>query len=235
MKKNFKLLIIILFAFVVNGFGIIKVDAVREICTSKAYSDMVAKAYKTTFSYDLKFDNEGVPYFEITYANLDEGIEIRYGENVYKYDAKNSSGKIKTLFQNTGKTYSFELYAEYGYPCVGELLYTKQVTLPKYNKYSQYEECIEYEEFPLCKKWYNGEIENEKYFYDKLNEYILSIAPPKEPEVEPGNKSTFEKIISFYLDNLIFTLPITILLVLVSVFLIVRKIIINKRRVKVGI
>ncbi len=235
MHKGYRILFFFLIVLLLQTFPYEKVDAARELCTSDVLSEMRAKAYKTTFSYELKFDSENVAYFEISYANLSEGIEIRYGENVYSYDEKNPTGTIKTSFPNTGETYDIGLYAEYGYPCVGELLYTKKVTLPKYNKYSELEDCIEYEEFPLCNKWYSGEIENEDYFYSKLEEYVRSLIPEEEEEEEKKEESFIQKLVRLYIENLMITLPLTLLLVAVIVIIIIRRMIRKKNRVKIGI
>lgn len=231
MKK--KILVIVL--FVLCGlFTYDNVYAAREICSTRAYSDLRTKAYGVSFSYELKFNEDKTPYFELTYSGLKEGVELRVGENSYTYNENGATGKISTTFQNTGATYEFSMYGEYGYACVGELLYTKKVKLPKYNRYSEYDECIEYEEFPLCNKWYDGEITNDDYFYQKLEEYKESLKPVEEPiEEKEEEKDFFQKAIDFYVNNLIFTLPITILIVLTIVFIIVKNKIKKKKRVKI--
>ena len=235
MHKGYRILFFFLIVLLLQTFPYEKVDAARELCTSDVLSEMRAKAYKTTFSYELKFDSENVAYFEISYANLSEGIEIRYGENVYSYDEKNPTGTIKTSFPNTGETYDIGLYAEYGYPCVGELLYTKKVTLPKYNKYSELEDCIEYEEFPLCNKWYKGEIENEDYFYEKLNEYIDSLKEIVEEKQIKKKETLIQKILRLYVENLIITLPMTILIFIFILFKVIKNIIRKRNRIKIDI
>ena len=231
--NNYKKIIYFIILFFI--FNLENVNAARELCTTDVFSNMRAKAYKTTFSYELKFDSVGAAYFEIYYYNLNEGIEIHYGENVYKYSENDSNGVINTLFQNTGETYEFELYSEYGYPCVGELLYTKKVTLPKYNKYSELEPCIEYEEFPLCNKWYKGEIVNEDYFYEKLNEYIDNLKENVDEKPIIKNETFIQKILRLYIENLIITLPITILIFIFILFKVIKNIIRKRNRIKIDI
>ena len=230
MKK--KILVTVLFVL----FGLLSYDnayAARQICSTRAYSDLRTKAYGVSFSYELKFSEDKIPYFELSYSGLKEGVELRVGENSYTYSENGASGKISTTFQNTGATYEFSMYGEYGYACVGEFLYSKKVKLPKYNKYSEYDDCIEYEEFPLCNKWYDGEIDNDDYFYQKLEEYKNSLKPAEKPANVKEEKNLFQKIIDFYMDNIAFTLPITIILALIIIVLIIRKIIIKRKRVKI--
>ena len=236
INKITKYLLVVALSFFAFNFFVTDVYAVREICTSNEQSKLTSKAHKIEFTYTLKFNDKNEAYFEVMYVNLQPGLEIRYGENTYTYSDEESSGTIKNSFQNTGLTYEFEIYAAYGYPCVGELLYTKTLKLPKYNKYSEYDQCIEYEEFPMCHKWYEGEIENEKYFLDKLEEYKKSLEKPIEkPPVVEEEKNIFEKFIDFYVSNLIISLPVTILIIVSIVFVVIRNIVRRKNRVKIDI
>lgn len=232
MKRKYIFIIIFVLAFFIN---ITNVNAAREICTRKAYSDAQMKAYNVKFSYELKFDDNHFPYFLISYTGLKEGIELRVGENSYTKSENGENGTITTVFQNTGGTYNFEFYGEYGYSCVGELLYTTpDIKLPKYNLYSEKDECIDYEEFSLCKKWYDGDIENDDYFYKKLEEYKESLKPQEEEKPEViEEKEWYQKIIDFYMDNLIFTLPITIVIVLFIIIMVIKNRIKKKRRTKI--
>ena len=217
IKISKLLLIIALFIIAIP-----KVDAARVLCSTANYSDMKAKAYKTNFSYELKFTEDGSHYFKIYMTNLQEGIELHFNDVTYSYEP---SKKYITLIPDFdgGKTYTFNLYASSGYPCVGELLYTKRFQIPKYNTYSTSEACIEYEEFPLCNKWYQGDIPNYNYFLEKLNEYKKSLEQQEEKIEEPKKeKNIFEKIIDFYMSNIVITGPITVLIVGTTTFIIVR-------------
>lgn len=233
MKNSIKYILFAIFVSILGMFSFDNTYAAREICSTRAYSDLRTKAYNVSFSYELKFSDDKTPYFELTYTGLKEGVELRVGENSYTYSENGASSKISTSFPNTGGTYEFDMYGEYGYACVGELLYTKKIKLPKYNKYSEYDDCIDYEEFSLCNKWYDGEIANDDYFYQKLEEYKNSLKKEEKPVEIEEEKTLIQKIIDFYVDNIVFTLPITVILVLLIIVLIIRKIIIKKKRVKI--
>lgn len=233
LKKYSKYILFSLLIVVLGLFNSKGVYAARKTCTTRTYSELRAKAYAVNFSYELKFDEWNTPYFEVSYTGLKEGIELRAGENSYTYSENGASGKISTYFQNTGATYEFSMYGEYGYACVGELLYTKKVKLPKYNKYSEYDVCIDYEEFPLCGRWYDGEITNDDYFYQKLEEYKNSLKPIEENDTKDDKKTFIQKIIDFYIDNIAYTLPVTIILALLIFVLIIVKIIKKRKRVKI--
>lgn len=217
-------------------FSMDNVYAARQICSSNEQMKLENKARKVDFTYTLKFNEDNKPYFEVMYFNLQAGLEIRYGENTYVFSDDQSTGKIQNSFQNNGGVYEFDIYAAYGYPCVGEHLYTKKLQLPKYNIYSEYDECIEFEEFPMCRKWYEGEIENEAHFYEELEKYKKSLEKPDEkPPVVEEEKNIFEKFIELYLDNLLISIPITVVLVLGIVVIIIRNMIRRKNRVKIDI
>lgn len=224
-------LILIIALFLI---AIPKVDAARILCTTSNYSNMKAKAYKTNFSYEFIQTEDNDYYFEIYATGLPEGVEISYGGITYSYKEGKNVIQLLPRFEG-GKTYSFNLYAATGYPCVGELLYTKKLKVPKYNVFSVAKECIEYEEFPLCSKWYQGDIPDYNYFLEKLNEYKESLKPEKEPVVEEKEKNIFEKIIDWYINNLQISVPITILVVGGTSFVIIRKIYNKKTRVKIDI
>lgn len=233
MKKNIFIVLAFLFsAFLVNIP--VDVDAARVLCTSSTLSKMRSKAYSVKFNYELVYDENAGYYFQIYINNLTEELEVEYGGLTYSYNPDKSVITMVPMFDG-GATYEFKIYAAYGYPCVGELLYTKNLKVPKYNRYSEYEECIEYEEFPLCNKWYQGDIPNQEYFYQKLEEYKKSLVVETPPVIEEEDPTVIEKILAFYVDNLIVTLPVTLIVIGGIIFVIVRSVIKKKNRVKIDI
>lgn len=204
-----------------------------ELCTSKKYGDLKRKAYNAQVSWELKFDAANTAYFEVNVFNLDKDVILIFNDVDYEAD---SEGKvyIPTMLEG-GKTYEFKFYGGYDSACVEEYLYTRKVDIPKFNYYSQREECIEYEEFPLCGKYYKGEIPSDEYFEEELEEYINILKPEPKPEEDEEELNLFEKIIDFYVKHLIITVPITALVVLVVVIVIIRKTIRKKNRVKLDL
>ncbi len=222
--------ILLLFVFLLL---IIPSTVNAELCTSKKYGDLKRKAYNAQISWELKFDESNTAYFEATVFNLDKDIILIFNDANYEAD---SEGKvyIPTLLDD-GQTYEFKFYGGYDSACVEEYLYTRKVDIPKFNYYSQREECIEYEEFPLCGKYYKGEIPSDEYFSKELEKYINSLKPTPEPEEEEEELGLFEKIIDFYVEHLIFTVPTTALIILAVVVIIIRKTIRKKNRVKLDL
>lgn len=225
MKKNNLFLLLVLFVLIlIPG----KVDAAK-ICTGKKLSDLKAKAYAAQPTYEfIKDKNEN--YFKVTVFNVDKDILVQSGGSIYEPDKKNQV-IIETYFEG-GETYEIKFYGGYETDCVEEYVYSKKLQLPKYNPYSEREECIEYEEFPLCNKWYSGDIESDEYFLEQLELYKKSITPSKEPVKEEVEKNIFEKIVDFYMENIAITGPISVIVILVVIIVVVRKIIRRRKRIK---
>ena len=225
MRKNKILLLIIpLFLFFLST----RVDA---LCTAKDVSNLKIEAFEANVVYDLKFDKNHNSYFNINIYNVSKNVMVIFNDNVYLPDS-NGQIKLETALQG-GSTYEFKFYGGYDTTCVEQFIYLKRINIPKYNIYSENEQCIEYEEFPLCNKWYQGDIPNSEYFNAQLEAYIASFKkeePPKEEVVI--EKTIFEKIVDFYMDNIIICLPITIIVVLGLIAFIIRKIVRRRKRVK---
>lgn len=228
MKKKALLIIVFLMFIIPNT-----VLAYREPCTTKNLNSLKNKAYNVNLSYELKKDESDRYYFEVNVTGLHPDIEVRYGSMSILY---NENQTQQTVTTNTGGNvkYTVDIYAASGTACDGTKLTTKSIALPKYNIYSERDECIEYEEFSLCNKWYKGEIPNDAYFNEELEKYKASI----EKESEKPNKdkeNIFEKFIDLYLDNIYISVAITVVLVIAIAFIIIRKVIRSKNRIKIDI
>lgn len=230
MKKVLIMLSIVISLFFLPN----SVFAARKLCTSNTLSKMRAKAYNVNFDYEFIYPEGGDYYFEVSILNLTDELEVEFGGLTYSYDKNNAILKIIPRLDG-GKTYEFEIYAAYGQPCVGELLYTKKLSIPKYNIYSEEKECIQYEEFPLCNKWYQGDIKDKAFFYEKLNAYIKSLNVKEEKPVEEEELTLAEKFINFYTEHLILSVSITLIVVGGITFVIAKTVIKRKRRTKIDL
>ena len=208
MKRKFLFLV----AFLLLIISIPKVNAARDVCTKSYYSQMKSKAYQVSFNYDLHTSENEPYYFTISITNIQPGIVVQYGNATIKYEEGKQIYELSYIFDG-GTTYEFYIYADEGYPCVGEHLYTKKISIPKYNKYSERDECIEYEEFPLCNKWYQKDINSLEDFLQALELYKKSLEKDEPEDLDKEDKSIFDKIIEFYKDHIIITGPLTVLII----------------------
>ena len=90
------------------------------------------------------------------------GGKVQDGETFY----------LMQPFSSNGGTIRLQIYGAGAHACKDQFIIERIIELPKYNPYSEYDECIEYEEFALCNKFYDGEISGTDEFSKKLNEYV---------------------------------------------------------------
>lgn len=202
------------------------------LCSPKNYTDLQAKAFSSSFKWDFYKNNSGEHYFTVTLYNLDKDVMLKYRGR--EYISKNRESIVLNDYFSGGAIYQFELFGGYDSECPEENLYTKSIEIPKYNIYSEKSECIEYEEFPLCNKWYKGVINSDKEFNDNLDAYKKSKEVKKEIK-EVKEQSIFDKIISLYNENkLVFTISIVVI-ILIIVYVVVIDINNRRKRVKIEI
>ena len=203
------------------------------ICPARSISKYRSSAQKITFKYELYKVEEGEGIFKVTALNVNPDVVIEY-EGI-EYKAANKSNTIQfeeTFLQNREYSFSIRTNDELD-ECPRAYLTTKSIKTPKYNFYSENDACIEYEEFPLCNKYYEGEIKDYNEFEEKLHEFIESTKTHSEEYKD--DRSLIQKIIDFYLDNIEICLSITILIALVIVIHIGRKIYRKAKRIKIDL
>lgn len=222
MKKRYLLLILFVF------FMMPKVSA---ICTDKAYTDLQAKAYRTQLKWEFIKNEVGTKYFSVSLYNLDKEVMLKYDGIEYK-NISGENVQLSNYFYG-GRAYVFKFYGNYKSQCPEEFLYQKTLEIPKYNDYSERKECIEFEEFPLCNKYYKGEILSEEYFLDMLEKYKKSIEPKIKEEIK-DNRNILEKFIDLYKENLIISVSSTILILGGATFMLVNSVIKRKNGIKLG-
>ena len=130
--------------------------------------------------YDIKKDDNGADYIEITLYNLKENLFISYTVKYQKtkkenYDDKpvtlnhynfNENGEyvIKDYDNNDIKTYKFSVNDMNGVCGTGLKVIT--IVKPKYNVYSDLDECryFDSENYMYCKKWITKDFGDSPYY-----------------------------------------------------------------------
>ena len=231
--KN-KLLKISLFLLVAFIFIPKDVFAISAICTAEYKNKLVKETMNVKVSYKPVKTNDNKYEFSLSLLNMPKYTyaEVDGFESLITNYEGISPVSIDFPFSGS-KTYKIKFYVLPNNTCEDELIYVKSVTLPKYNIYSELDECIEYEEFPLCNIYYKGEIKNLREFKEKLEEYKESMKSETiEYEEEP---TVFGKIVNFYTKNLVITLPVTIAIVAAGIFALFKFIILKNKSKKIGI
>ena len=130
--------------------------------------DAIANQFKFSYKYNEETDD-----FTITIINPDyKRYSIYYGRKEDLDNAKRgvtNSRLVVTLNNYKSDTYTYGFVAIYG-GCQGVAVKQETVSLKKYNPYADNPKCEGYEEFALCQKEYDKEIDEET-FESRLKSY----------------------------------------------------------------
>ena len=148
-----------------------KVNA-SNICTQSKYNDLRTKAASIKAEWELVSENDEY-YFIVTLSNVDKDLMIKFNQTYY--EPENGTIRLDARLSG-GETYNLQFYGGYNHSCVEEYIYTKKMSIPKYNKFSKMKECETYKDWELCDEWYSGVILDEEDFYYKLEQYKNKIA-----------------------------------------------------------
>ena len=211
----------------------------NEVANIKAKYEEATKKVKTTDIIEcqdgtndcITDEYTDVNYFVISLLNMNENFyitmennqnsdtrTIRYSDlkdGVYTFD-------YTDIYQNA--TLTFKVYSSDKTNCQNELYRTIYLTTPRYNKFSEYEECKENPDFELCRKYTpNGSYMDEATSHNKLEKYKEN-SKPKEEKKE--NKSPIENIKQFIVDNKTVVIIVAVVAVVgvgIIVFVIARR------------
>ena len=154
-------------------------------CDWAEISDKKNLAREINWSYEYYFSDNDV-YFDITATNILEDLYIKDLKSGKTYNDKEMT--IKKVLNN--QKLSFEIYSK---NC-NELIASKEMSLPAYNKYYGSEYCKGISEFSYCRKWGVVSLSvTEEVLKAKTDEYRNSL---KTIEVEPTKYET--KVTGFY-------------------------------------
>jgi hypothetical protein len=181
MKKIYLIYILAIFLFIT----IIPNTYASNICTNVKFEELQRKASKISANYELRYDNDENHYFKIILNNVDKDLLIIYNDSFY--EPKDGKIELENYFES-GQTYEFRIYGGENNPCVEEYIASKKITMPKYNIYSELDECQNHKDIPICDKYYDVSFDSEEAFKEKLNEYLKKDEQPPE-----DNKNTEEK------------------------------------------
>ena len=166
MKKYFYYSIFIVILFI-NPL------IVNAECTYSEKVRLQKIAGNINFSYDFeeKISNgkiNGIEFF-VTIANIHPDIYIKdVIKNVYYY--YNSDSAIMRIGDYiSGMVNVFNIYSNVD-NCKNELIYTKYVNLPYYNRYYADNACKGIEGYELCQRWQATDLTYSQ-FVKKINEY----------------------------------------------------------------
>lgn len=226
MRKKQKLFIWLLLTFVLSPYQIHAEDV--HVCDykEKARHNLIASNIDFELDYVEKADS--VEFF-ITIYNLHPEIKIidTYHNEVYQYNNLDDTPKeIKIGGYKDGNIVKFEFYSQENI-CQVNLLSTKHINLPSYNKYYKDSLCKGIEENMLCKKWVKNDLSYEK-FKEEVRKYKDTLKKAKKNQEESPKEESklvrfIETIIKFAMENYIYILISIIILGSLSIIIIYKK------------
>lgn len=227
--KNRKNLLLIVIVFVI--MLIPKSANAIGICGADTFNKYKTDALKIQINYDLYKDDNNKAYFKATALNVNEDFIIKFDGVTYKAPKGSTTIKFDMLL-NQQKTYYFSIYTDTSSKeCPMAMVGQKKITTPKYNYYSENDNCVEYEEFPLCDKYYEGEIKSYEYFIGELIEYKKTLN--NDVEEYKDDRSLIQKFIDLCSDNIEITVTIIAIIVIIIAIFIGKAIYKKAKRVKI--
>lgn len=170
----------------------------------------IANNITTSYEYDEKTKS-----FNITFTNANKKLLIKDVAND-KYYNENFEFTIKNFKSGD---YKFNIESS-DINCTEDVLVTKYIKLPFYNKYYDTEDCEGIKEYSYCSKWIEKEIPYD-IFKKKTSEYKESLI--KEQKVEKIEEPLSEKIknvvTEIYVKYYYIILPTIITLLCVIIYL----------------
>lgn len=140
---------------------VLPVSTHAKECTNKEITDLKRVASNINYSYEYYLNNNEM-FFDITITNIYNNIYVIDTENNKSY----SNSEVKISKKESGQTLKFNVYSK----TCNELLSSKTILLPAYNKFYERIECEDISEFKYCSKWGNYKI-TDKEFLTKVDEY----------------------------------------------------------------
>lgn len=232
---NKKVMIRYLFVFTVILF-IFTCTKVNAECSNIEKNNLLQLSHNVKFTYEINEDEKvkNKKKFNVIISNLLDGIYLFYEPYVYEYIKDSITPGVEKMDDtfNDNNTYEVKVYGNTK-NCKDVYLETKTIDIPKYNIYSEKEECKGIEDFKLCNMWYEGEIQSESYFRKEVTKYKSSLEKNEEATKTTAKDNLLSKIKKIYEKNIFISLFITLFLVASIVVFIIISVIKRKKRVKI--
>lgn len=183
---------------------------------SKAKYNEMAKNISVNYEYQ---ETENDVIFNIKITNIPESFIIVDIKNNVTYKYRSSEIIIPNVSKNT--SYKFNVMKDDD-ACSWEIFYTHYINIPSYNFYYKDEVCKGIEDYKLCNKWLNINMEYDEW-KNKIIEYKNSLINNDDEIIDDEEKGVFDILLDFYIEYYYIILPLVIVISLVCVYLYNRK------------
>lgn len=137
-------------------------------CSYERQAELSRIASNVQFSYSYEMVNE-MPVFTINITNVTSDVYLMDAgiDEIVPVD-----GERSFTYEIDNFTFQYDIYSNDS-SCYGEYILTKYITLPKYNFFSNTEECKSNPSFKYCGMWVKVPLNSEQ-FSKELEKYKAS-------------------------------------------------------------
>lgn len=143
-----------------------------EECTTAELRELKNLAKKIQIVYSQQESDLGEYSFLVEAYNLNKNYYLNVDD--YKYIFYISEN-VEVGAYAPGTTVNVSIYTSNLSNCKGELLETRKIILPVYNKYFESNECVGKENLDICKKWYDTSKMSEEKFKELVNKKTTEV------------------------------------------------------------
>lgn len=218
------------FSFNSRAYAVEYHNPEEYLCGDVNSNELIQRIRKVKTNYELMTDEDGGKYFRIRVTAFQPDLVAKIYGITYSYDMYGDSFYTTNKISINGGEFPIVFYGGINHPCADVYIGKRTIKIPKYNVYSELDQCIEYEEFPLCAKYYDGTIGSASEFNDRLQKWI------EETSVRPEEVklTIWDQIKNFIEDNQFEIALVLFLAIILVIAIIIRKIIrrIKRRKIK---
>ena len=210
--------------FTITLLVINSISVKAGICDKDNLDILKEHASKVSITYEMDNDyvnNNGEKekgMYKIIIKGLEEYTSIRIKElNVNESYTEENKGDI-TLTNIESGIKKINIY----FDRCDELLVTKTLNIPVFNKYSQREECINITDLDVCKENYKYQL-NESTFLKKIKEYNETKKQEQKDQKENRIAILFSNIIEFLKNYYLYIIGAILLIISITVYMLIKK------------
>lgn len=212
MLKKIALFCVILLGFSSNVYA-------EGYCSVEDINRVKNDIKNIKIEYEYRTDTAMKGLFDIIITGVTDDVVIKENSKGWVHTSDSIvNGEIR-LEAVSGSDFKFDIYYE---RCNNMLVDTINVNVPKYNYYSEFDECdgLDIKEVKVCDPWYQEELTDET-FMDAIKKYNDS---QKQEEKEENLHDNIKLILDFIKNNYIYMIGALVIIgVIVSVIIIKRK------------
>ena len=205
------------FTFKINDIYADELEKILE--PYKKEAEKVTARYQLDENYTDENGNKKNGIFIIEISNLTEDLKVKIDDGDFiRYDkTDNGTLILNGIESGIKKIYIYSVK-------VPTYLRTITVNIPKYNYYSEREECngISKEELDVCDKWYKYEL-NETTFLKKINEYKKAQEENKDNNNQSKIQIIFNNIVNFLKSYFIYIIIFIVIVCGITIYITIRK------------